>query len=231
METLKKLRIFNGNTLKILAAIFMFLDHFGLLFFREGTLANAWLRGFGRLSMPLFAFMIAEGCRYTKNKVKHFFLLFGLGAACQIVYIIFDPHTMYLGILLTFSISTLIIYAMQYAKKCFFDDSVGFWETSAACGLFFGLVGGVDLHEGNLVGMESCVLFQVFGDGHGETFFLWMMVEAWESEGGEGKNKSPLRGGNAEQRTHGAGRRRDTTSIYQTLTGMTSWGTHDTPAR
>ena len=56
----------------------MFLDHFGLLFFKDGTLANAWLRGFGRLSMPLFAFMIAEGCRYTKNKVKHFFLLFGL---------------------------------------------------------------------------------------------------------------------------------------------------------
>ena len=120
MESLKKLRIFNGNTLKILAAVFMFLDHFGLLFFQEGTLANTWLRWVGRLSMPLFAFMIAEGCRYTKNKVKHFFLLFGLGMACQIVYIIFDPSTMYLGILLTFSISTLIIYAMQFAKKCFF---------------------------------------------------------------------------------------------------------------
>ncbi len=125
METLKKLRIFNGNTLKILAAIFMFLDHFGLLFFSEGTLANAWLRGIGRLSMPLFAFMIAEGCRYTKNKVKHFFLLFGLGVACQIVYIIFDPSQTYLGILLTFSFSTLIIYAMQFAKKCFFPALQG----------------------------------------------------------------------------------------------------------
>ena len=134
MEALKKLRIFNGNTLKILAAILMFLDHFGLLFFKDGTLANAWLRGFGRLSMPLFAFMIAEGCRYTKNKVKHFFLLFGLGAACQIVYIIFDPHTMYLGILLTFSISTLIIYAMQFAKKCFFppQDDQPFNECTQA---------------------------------------------------------------------------------------------------
>ena len=127
MESLKKLRIFNGNTLKILAAVFMFLDHFGLLFFHEGTLAYTWLRWLGRLSMPLFAFMTAEGCRYTKNKIKHFFLLFGLGVACQIVYIIFDPSTMYLGILLTFSISTLIIYAMQFAKKCFFppqDDQV-----------------------------------------------------------------------------------------------------------
>ena len=120
MESLKKLRIFNGNTLKILAAIFMFLDHLGFIFFQLGTPANTWLRGFGRLSMPLFAFMIAEGCRYTKNKVKYFFLLFGLGVGCQIVYMIFDPSQTYLGILLTFSISTLIIYAMQFAKKCFF---------------------------------------------------------------------------------------------------------------
>lgn len=116
METLKKLRILNGNTLKILAAVFMFIDHLGLLFFPT----TMWLRDIGRLSMPLFAFMIAEGCRYTRNKIKHFFLLFGLGAACQIVYIIFDPSNMYLGILLTFSISTLIIYAMQFAKRCFY---------------------------------------------------------------------------------------------------------------
>ena len=117
MEYLKRLRIFNGNGLKILAAALMFIDHIGLLLFPD----EAWLRFIGRLSMPLFAFMIAEGCRYTKNKYKHFFLLFGLGAACQLVYFIFDPKSVYLGILLTFSISTLIIYAMQYVKKCFLE--------------------------------------------------------------------------------------------------------------
>jgi hypothetical protein len=131
METLKKLRIFNGNTLKILAAVFMFVDHLGLLFFPS----TMWLRDIGRLSMPLFAFMIAEGCRYTRNKLKHFLLLFGLGTACQIVYIIFDPSNMYLGILLTFSVSTLIIYAMQYAKKCFYpmkqEDSFGREDSNA----------------------------------------------------------------------------------------------------
>ena len=117
MGFLQKIRIFNGNTLKILAALFMLFDHAGILLFPN----QLWMRFIGRLAMPLFAFMIAEGCRYTKNKVKHFALLFGLGIACQIVYIIFDPTTMYLGILITFSISTLIIYAMQYAKTCLFS--------------------------------------------------------------------------------------------------------------
>ena len=115
MEFLRKIRLFNGNGLKLLAALCMLIDHLGVMLFPK----VAWLRFIGRCAMPLFAFMIAEGCRYTKDKVKHFALLFGLGLACQIVYTIFDPENIYLGILLTFSISVLIIYAMQYAKACF----------------------------------------------------------------------------------------------------------------
>ncbi|MBQ7948159.1 MAG: hypothetical protein IJ284_00200 [Clostridia bacterium] len=139
METLKKLRILNSNALKLLAAIFMFVDHFGLIFFPKVM----WLRMIGRLSMPLFAFAIAEGCRYTKNKWKHFALLFGLGAACQLVYFIFDPDSLYLGILITFSLSTLIIYAMQYAKKCTFDKEAKWWLKIASWLLFLGLILGV----------------------------------------------------------------------------------------
>ena len=117
MFCIKKLRFLNGNTLKLLAALFMVFDHVGVMLFPKA----AWLRFLGRFAMPLFAFMIAEGCRYTKNKVKHFAMLFGLGVACQIVYYIFDPTNLYLSILLTFSFSVLIIYALQYAKKCIFE--------------------------------------------------------------------------------------------------------------
>ncbi len=124
METLKKLRILNGNTLKLLAALFMLIDHFGLIFFPK----LLWLRAIGRLSMPLFAFAISEGCRYTRNKVKHFFMLFGLGAACQVVYYIFDPKNLYFGILITFSFSVLLIYALQFAKARLFDENGKAWE-------------------------------------------------------------------------------------------------------
>ncbi len=115
METLKKLRIFNGNTLKIIAAIAMAIDHFGLMFYPE----NMALRAIGRLAMPLFAFMIAESARYTRNKIKHFAMLFGLGAICQIVYRIAMGENSFqlLNILITFSISTLILYALE-AFKC-----------------------------------------------------------------------------------------------------------------
>lgn len=136
METLRKLRLFNGNTLKILAALSMLIDHAGMLFFPR----EMWFRCVGRLAMPIFAFMISEGCRYTKDKYKHFFLLFGLGVACQAVYTVFDPKTVYLGILLTFSISTLIIYAMQHAKRCFFTEESKVSEKVTSAGLVVVLI-------------------------------------------------------------------------------------------
>ncbi len=141
METLKKLRILNGNTLKLLAALFMLVDHFGLIFFPQ----TLWLRAIGRLSMPLFAFAISEGCRYTRNKVKHFFMLFGLGAACQIVYYIFDPKNLYFSILITFSLSVLLIYALQFAKARFFDENSKTWEKCLCFLPFLLLLVGVNI--------------------------------------------------------------------------------------
>ena len=101
-----------GNALKILAAVFMTLDHMGLMLF-PGISA---FRILGRLALPIFAFMIAEGCKYTRNRKRYFAMVFGLGAVCQTVYYFFDG-SLYLSILITFSLSILTIYALQYAKR------------------------------------------------------------------------------------------------------------------
>ena len=101
-----------GNTLKILAALFMTIDHIGVILFPR-VLA---LRIIGRLALPIFAFMIAEGCKYTRNKKKYFGMVFGLGAICQIVYYLFDG-SLYFSILITFSLSILMIYALQFWKE------------------------------------------------------------------------------------------------------------------
>jgi hypothetical protein len=55
-----------GNQLKLIAAGAMLADHVGLMFFPEAEL----LRIIGRLAFPIFAFMIAEGCKYTRNKLR-----------------------------------------------------------------------------------------------------------------------------------------------------------------
>lgn len=102
------LRPLSGNALKILAAVFMTIDHIGVLIFPNQIL----LRILGRLALPIFAFMIAEGCKYTRNRRKYFGMIFGLGVVCQTVYYFFDG-SLYLSILITFSLSILVIFALQ----------------------------------------------------------------------------------------------------------------------
>lgn len=105
-------RPLSGNALKILASIFMTLDHMGLMLFPRILL----FRILGRLALPIFAYMIAEGCKYTRNKKKYLGMVLGLGTVCQIVYWFVD-HDLYFSILFTFSLAILTIYAMQNWKE------------------------------------------------------------------------------------------------------------------
>ena len=106
--------IFTNNILKVIACISMFIDHLGYIFFPRVII----FRIIGRLAFPLFAYMIAEGTRYTKSKVRYFFSIFGLAVVCQIVYFIVE-RDLYLNTLMTFSISILLIYSLQYFKEQF----------------------------------------------------------------------------------------------------------------
>ena len=106
---MSKLRILSGNILKIIAAISMVIDHIGFMFFPDLLI----LRLIGRIAFPIFAVMIAEGAKYTKNKLRYFLTIFLLGVICQVVYYFFDDHSLYMSILITFSISILLIYILN----------------------------------------------------------------------------------------------------------------------
>lgn len=101
----------SANALKLVAAVLMTLDHVGLLLFPDVRL----FRIVGRLALPIFAFFIGEGCRYTRSRCRYFLSVFGLGAICQLVYFLASGDT-YLNILITFSLGILVIYALQDVK-------------------------------------------------------------------------------------------------------------------
>ena len=123
---MKKLSCLSGTAIKLLAVLFMTIDHVGFY------LGNTPLRYIGRLAFPLFAYMVAEGCRYTKNKRLHFALLFLSGAVCHLGYHIANPGSTYLNVFLTFSASTLLIYLLQYAKECSFKEEKNLFEIAVA---------------------------------------------------------------------------------------------------
>jgi len=104
---LKKFGLTN-NQLKIIAMGAMLFDHVGKELLPQYTI----LQIIGRLAFPIFAFMIAEGCFYTKNKIKYFLSIFILGTGCQIVYMVAE-HSFYQNVLITFSLSIALIFSLE----------------------------------------------------------------------------------------------------------------------
>ena len=98
-----------GNQLKILALAAMTIDHIGVVLLPHVL----WLRIVGRLALPVFAYMIAEGCFYTRNKARYLGGIVALGALCQAVYW-FAEGSMEQSILTTFALSIITVYALQW---------------------------------------------------------------------------------------------------------------------
>ena len=114
MDTIQKPKFgFTNNQLKIIAMVSMMLDHIGLLFFPDVMI----FRALGRIAFPIFAYMIAEGCRYTKNRAKYLGMIAGMGIIFQIVYFV-AMQSLYQGILVTFSLAIITIYSIDALLKC-----------------------------------------------------------------------------------------------------------------
>lgn len=102
----------SGNQLKILAVIFMTIDHIGMILFPTQKI----FRLIGRLAFPIFAYTFAEGCKYTKNRTRHLLMLCAMAALCQVVYTL-TLNTLHMNILVTLSLSVVTIYSFDFAKK------------------------------------------------------------------------------------------------------------------
>ncbi len=124
-------RILSGNALKIIAAISMFIDHFGFMFFPNVQI----FRIIGRLAFPIFAFMISEGVKYTKNKKKYFLSVFIVGVICFLGYFISSGKIQF-SIFTTFTFSLSMIFALDYYKAAAFSSETTNIEKFARFAIF-----------------------------------------------------------------------------------------------
>lgn len=108
----KRMPGLTGNQLKLIALAAMTMDHIGVQFFPGCTV----LRIIGRLALPIFAYMIAQGCRYTRNKSRYILTIAAVALVCQLVYF-FAMGSLYQCILVTFSLSIGVIFALDAAMQ------------------------------------------------------------------------------------------------------------------
>lgn len=150
-----------GNTLKIVAALSMLIDHVGLMLIRNGKLygydealyqnaislpeAKNWLilyrlcRMLGRIAFPIFAFLIVEGFRRTSNKFKYILRILVLAIISEIPYdlmvfnrpICFDVQ----NVIFTYFVGLLMLIVIRKMN-----------DVSLVASAFFALVAGVICH-------------------------------------------------------------------------------------
>lgn len=90
----------------------MLIDHIGMIFFPKIII----LRIIGRLAMPLFAFFIAEGAYYTKNKIKYLLTIGILGLGISLFLTFFNKE-LTINILVSFTLSLIMIFLFDEIRK------------------------------------------------------------------------------------------------------------------
>jgi len=68
--------------LKLIAALTMLVDHIGVLFYSDAD----WLRAIGRISFPLFVWLLVQGEAHTKDVWRYGLRLGLLGLISQPIY-------------------------------------------------------------------------------------------------------------------------------------------------
>lgn len=102
--------------LKIIAVISMLFDHLGYTLFGKFSFMNY----VGRLSFPIFAFLITEGYIHTKNLKKYFCRLLVFAFISQLPYMLFIKNftnNFTLNILFTLSLGLLSINIFDKSKN------------------------------------------------------------------------------------------------------------------
>ena len=100
-----------GNQLKLLAMLAMTVDHIGYILLPQYGI----LRGIGRLAYPIFAYMIAEGCCYTRSMGKYLRSLLITAVVCQLIT--FAAGSLYMNIMVTFSISVALTWLVRRVRE------------------------------------------------------------------------------------------------------------------
>ena len=99
------------DTLKMLGAIFMVVDHIGLILYPN----IVFLRILGRLAFPIFAYYLVQGFIHTSSFKKYALRLFIFGVAAQIPFFI-ATHIKILNIFFTLFVGLMALLAYERKK-------------------------------------------------------------------------------------------------------------------
>ena len=116
MINMNKIKVFDNTCIKLLAISIMLFNHIGIIFFDEAPL---YIK-IGEIGFPLFAFCIAEGFHYTRDRKKYLKKLFLFALITELIfdYAFYENiNWLHQNVLFTFSLSVLFLMIYEYINK------------------------------------------------------------------------------------------------------------------
>lgn len=107
----------SGSALKVIAVISMVTDHSAYYLMEHGTMLYEAMRCFGRIAFPVFAFLIAEGFRHTRNRMRYFLLLLGFAVISEVPWYLLNGKDGTHNVMFTLAFGVMALAAFEALKK------------------------------------------------------------------------------------------------------------------
>ena len=107
----------SGSALKVIAVISMVIDHSAYYLMEHETLLYEVMCCFGRIAFPVFAFLIAEGFRHTRNLMKYFLQLLGFAVVSDVPWYLLNGADGTNNVLFTLALGVMALATMEAFKK------------------------------------------------------------------------------------------------------------------
>ena len=95
----------------------MVVDHCAYYLMEHDTLLYEGMRCFGRIAFPVFAFLVAEGFRYTRNRMRYFLQLLFFAVISEVPWYLLNGADGTHNVMFTLALGVVALAAFEKLKK------------------------------------------------------------------------------------------------------------------
>ena len=95
----------------------MVADHCAYYLMEEDTLLYEAMHCFGRIAFPVFAFLVAEGFRHTRNRMSYFLLLVGFAVISEVPWYLLNGADGTHNVMFTLALGVVALVTFERLRE------------------------------------------------------------------------------------------------------------------